>query len=627
MCGIAGIFGTEGLSDPKVTVQHMTDAMVHRGPDAGGVWQSGPLLLGHRRLGIIDLQRASDQPMLSPDGRYTIVFNGEIYNYRELRSALEGEGRVFSTASDTEVLLQACIHWGRAALPRLKGMFAFAFWDAGKQELLLVRDRMGIKPLYVYRDDRHILFASEIRALLASGLVPRRLNEQALVDHLRYQTVHAPDTLVRGVSMLPAGHLLVISDEEVEEQRWYSMVGSVSEAAQHMSLPDIHREVRDRLSRAVERRLVADVPFGAFLSGGIDSSAIVGLMSSMSDAPVHTFSVVFDEAEFSEEHFATLVSKRFNTSHSPIRLSPRHMLDMLPDALAAMDHPSADGPNTYVVSKVTKAAGITMALSGLGGDEVFAGYPVFTRTLALWQRRWITQFPKAMRSAAASIIGAARPSIASDKLGELLRLGTFSVDDTYPVSRLTMLDRELVRVLDRNTLPPDRVGDIMRGLIRDDGGYALPFLSQVSIGELSTYLQNVLLRDTDQMSMAHALEVRVPFLDHELIEFVLGVDDRHKFPHTPKRLLVDSLGDLLPREVVDRPKMGFTLPWEVWMRGELRSFCEERLTALGKRPMFRKGAIDGLWQRFLRSDPRMNWSRIWTLVVLEDWLHRHGIES
>jgi len=627
MCGIAGIFGTEGLLDPKAAMQRMTDALHHRGPDAGGIWQGGPVVLGHRRLSIIDRRTASDQPMHSADGRYSIVFNGEIYNYRELRATLESEGRVFRTASDTEVLLQACIHWGRAAFPRLKGMFAFAFWDAQEQELLLVRDRMGIKPLYIHRNDRHIMFASEVRALLASGAVPRKLNEAALVDHLRYQTVHAPDTLVQDVHMLPAGHLLAITDQEVREERWYSLVGSVSEEAQHMPLERIHREVHDRLSRAVERRLVADVPFGAFLSGGIDSSAIVALMSSMSEAPVHTFSVVFDEAQYSEEYFADLVAKRFNTRHTPIRLGPQHMLDMLPDALAAMDHPSADGPNTFVVSKVTKEAGISMALSGLGGDEVFAGYPVFPRTLALWQRRWITQFPKAMRSAAAAIVAMARPTIASDKLGELLRLGTFSVDDTYPVSRLTMLDRELVRLLDRSTLPRDRVGEIMKGFIRDDGGYALPFLSQVSVGELSTYLQNVLLRDTDQMSMAHALEVRVPFLDHELIEFVLGVDDRHKYPHTPKRLLVDSLGDLLPREVVDRPKMGFTLPWEVWMRGEIRSFCEARLAGLGKRPMFRRGAVEGLWQRFLRGDQRMNWSRIWTLVVLEDWLHRHGIEN
>lgn len=627
MCGIAGIFGVEGLPDPKATMARMTNALAHRGPDAGGVWHEGPLVLGHRRLSIIDLQAASDQPMHSADGRYAIVFNGEIYNYRELRGTLEAEGRSFRTGSDTEVLLQACIHWGRAALPKLQGMFAFAFWDSTTEELLLVRDRMGIKPLYVFRNDSHVVFASEIRALLASGLVPRRLNEQALVDHLRYQTVHAPDTLVQDVSMLPAGHLVSITDQELVQERWYSLVHNVSEAAQHMSLAEIHRGVHDRLSRAVQRRLVADVPFGAFLSGGIDSSAIVGLMSSMSDAPVHTFSVIFDEAQYSEEYFATLVSKRFNTRHTPIRLAPRDMLDMLPDALAAMDHPSADGPNTYVVSKVTKAAGISMALSGLGGDEVFAGYPVFPRTMALWQRRWLTQFPKAIRGVVAAIISGARPSIASDKLGELLRLGTFSVDDTYPISRLTMLDRELVRVLDRSTLPRDRVSAIMKGFIRDDGGYALPFLSQVSVGELSTYLQNVLLRDTDQMSMAHALEVRVPFLDHELIEFVLGVDDRHKYPHSPKQLLVASLGDLLPKEVVDRPKMGFTLPWEVWMRGELRIFCEERLAGLGNRSMFRKGAIDGLWMRFLKGDQRMNWSRIWTLVVLEDWLHRHGMEN
>lgn len=627
MCGLAGIFGTEGLADPKAIVQHMTDAMAHRGPDASGIWESGDLVLGHRRLSIIDPVSASDQPMHSSDGVHTLVFNGAIYNYLELRKELEGLGRVFRTASDTEVLLQACIQWGRGALPKLQGMFAFAFWDAGKKELLLVRDRLGIKPMYVYHNEGHVLFASELRALLASGLVPRKLNEAALVDHLRHHTVHAPETLVKDVEMLPAGHLLSITDEEYTQERWYSLVESASPAAKGMPLARIHTEVRDRLSKAVERRLVSDVPFGAFLSGGIDSSAIVGLMASMSEAPVHTFSVIFDEAEFSEEYYATLVSKRFNTQHTPIRLSPRHMLDMLPDALAAMDHPSADGPNTFVVSKVTKEAGISMALSGLGGDELFAGYPVFARTLALWQRRWIAQFPMPLRSAAAALIALLKPSIASDKLGELLRLGTFAVDDTYPVSRLAMLDRDLVRLLDRNSLPPDRVRQIMAAFIRQDEGFSLPLLSQVSVGELSTYLQNVLLRDTDQMSMAHALEVRAPFMDHELIEFVLGVDDRHKFPHSPKRLLVDPLGDLLPKEVVDRPKMGFTLPWALWMRNELRSFCEERLLSLGERPMFRNGAVQALWKRFLQGDPRSNWARIWTLVVLEDWLQRHRIES
>lgn len=624
MCGITGIHGLEGLSDPEALVRRMNAAIAHRGPDADGVERLGNNVLGHRRLSIIDLSPASNQPFRSADGRYTIVFNGEIYNYRELKQAMPDA--VWRTGGDTEVLLAAYTRWGSDCLHRLHGMFALAIHDSATDELFLARDRMGIKPLYWYRDDRHLLFASELRALLATGLVPRRLDHNALVDYLRYQTVHAPATIIEGVRMLEAGHWMRISDQEVSVQRWYDLVGSARREAEGLTTEQVRPLVRERLSRAVEKRLVSDVPFGAFLSGGIDSSAVVGLMAQVSTAPVHTFSVVFDEEEFSEERYARIVAKKFGTKHTAIRLQPAEMLRLLPDALAAMDHPSADGPNTYVVSKVTKEAGITMALSGLGGDEVFAGYPVFTRTLDLWEKRWITQFPAILRRAGAAAIGALRPSIASDKLGELLRLDAFSVDDTFPISRLIFTDRDLVELISRDRLPDKRVTGILRGLIRDDGGHALPFLSQVSLGELSTYLQNVLLRDTDQMSMAHALEVRVPFLDHDLVEFALGVNDRVKYPHSPKKLLVESLGDLLPPEVVNRPKMGFTLPWEQWMRNELRDFCESRITKLGARAEFRQNAVLALWNRFLAHDKRMNWSRVWNLVVLADWLERNGIE-
>ncbi|MBK9176725.1 MAG: asparagine synthase (glutamine-hydrolyzing) [Flavobacteriales bacterium] len=624
MCGIAGIHGLEGLSDPENIVRRMTEAMAHRGPDADGVRRCGNNVLGHRRLSIIDLSAESNQPFTSNDGRYTISYNGEIYNYRELRAELKDV--VWRTGSDTEVLLAAYERWGSECLDRLHGMFAFALHDALTDELFLARDRMGIKPLYWYRDDRHVLFASELRALLGTGLVPRRLDQEALIDHLRYQTVHAPGTMVQGVRMLEAGHWMRISDQEVAVVRWYDAVNSALVEAEGWPLERVHREVRERLGRAVEKRLVSDVPFGAFISGGIDSSAVVGLMAQASAAPVHTFSVVFDEEEFSEERYARMVAEKFRTEHTAIRLKPSEMLRMLPDALNAMDHPSADGPNTYVVSKVTKEAGITMALSGLGGDEVFAGYPVFTRTLSLWQKRWVTQFPRPLRNAAAAIIAALHASSTSVKMGELLRLGSFSVDDTFPVSRVSFTDREILRLVQLERLPTNQVGAIMHDLIRTRRGHRLPLLSQVSVGELSTYLQNVLLRDADQMSMAHALEVRVPFLDHELIEFVLGVGDRVKYPDTPKKLLVDALGDLLPAEVVHRPKMGFTMPWELWMRNELRSFCEERLTRLGSRPTFRNGAVAGLWQRFLAGDRRVNWSRLWSLIVLGDWLDRHGIE-
>ncbi|MEZ4756833.1 MAG: asparagine synthase (glutamine-hydrolyzing) [Flavobacteriales bacterium] len=625
MCGITGIFGLEGIPDARATVTAMNRALAHRGPDAEGFWSDEVVALGHRRLGIIDLGHASDQPFRSPDGRYTLVFNGEIYNYRELRAELPQWS--FRTASDTEVLLAALITWGDGALHRLKGMFAFALWDSAQQELLLVRDRMGIKPLYVARSGQHILFASELRAVLASGLLRPTLDRDALVDHLRYQTVHAPATIVREVRMLEAGHAMRISDQEVRSWQWYDLVGAVDRNVEHLPLAEVHREVRERLSRAVERRLVADVPFGAFLSGGIDSSAIVGLMAQATQAPVHTFSVVFNEPAFSEEPYAQLVAARFRTEHTPIRLQPHDMLDLLPDALAAMDHPSADGPNTYVVSKVTKAAGITMALSGLGGDELFAGYPVFARSIGLWNKRWLTQFPGWMRSLVAWGLSSTRPSIQSDKLGELLRLSHFTVDDTYPVSRITFSDREVAALMGATRLPENTVRRFMHTLVRSGRGHELPLLSQVSLGELGTYLQSVLLRDTDQMSMAHALEVRVPFLDHDLVEFVLGVSDQHKYPHRPKQLLVDSLGDLLPRAIVDRPKMGFTLPWEHWMRNELQSWCADRVKRAGHRPWFAPGAVERLWARFLAHDPRVNWSRLWSLIVLEDWLERHGLEG
>ncbi len=627
MCGIAGIYGLEGLPDPVSIAQRMTSALTHRGPDATGTQLCGNAVLGHVRLSIIDLSPGADQPFRSADGRYTLVYNGELYNFRELRSELESGASpwAFRTGSDTEVLLAAYQRWGADCLPRLQGMFAFAVHDALTGDLFLARDRMGIKPLYLYQNDRHILFASEVRALLASELVPRRLDTENLVDHLRYQTVHAPDTLLRGVRMLPAGYCIRISDQEVQERRWYDLVGSVDPSAVTHDREEVKKEVRQRLARAVEKRLVSDVPFGAFLSGGIDSSAVVALMAEASSSPVHTFSVVFDEADYSEEQYADLVARRFRTEHTPIRLRVAVMPSLLPDALAAMDHPSADGVNTYVVSKAVKEAGITMVLSGLGGDELFAGYPVFKRSLALWERRWVTQFPLVTRQLVASLARSIKPSIAGNKLAELLTLRSFSVDDTYPVSRLSMTDRELVGLLRQEELPSNRVAGILRDLIRKEGGYALPFLSQVSIGELSTYLQNVLLRDTDQMSMAHALEVRVPFLDHDLVEYVLGVSDTVKFPHSPKQLLVEAMGPWMA-EVAGRPKMGFTLPWELWMRGELNNFCSERLHRLSQRDLFKPGSVDRMWHRFQAKDPRVNWARLWSLVVLEDWMERNRID-
>ena len=625
MCGITGIVGLAGLDTPEVIVGHMTDAMAHRGPNAQGWWRGPDLVLGHRRLSIIDISPASDQPFHSTDGHYTIVFNGEIYNYRELRAQLPEH--TFRTGSDTEVLLAAYAKWGIACLERLQGMFAFALWDARSGELHLVRDRLGIKPIYLTQQSGHLLFASELRSLLASGLVPRKVDQAALADHLRYQTVHAPATLVKDVRMLMPGHRLRWKAGAVEEHVWWHPVRNTRTEAADLPRDVILREVRDRLGRAVEKRMVSDVPFGAFLSGGIDSSAVVGLMAQASTAPVHTFSVVFDEEKFSEERYARIIAAKFNTKHTSIRLQPDDMLRLLPDALDAMDHPSGDGPNTYVVSKVTKAAGITMALSGLGGDEVFAGYPVFARSLALRRRNWLTVLPRPVRGLAGDLFAVIRPGHASTKAAQLLRAASFALEETYPLSRVLFTDHELEALRPGQVVPPNAVRKQVAHMLHEEGGDRLPFLSQVSLAEMGTYMQNVLLRDTDQMSMAHALEVRVPFLDHDLVEFVLGVNDEQKFPHSPKQLLVESLGDLLPASIVNRPKMGFTLPWAEWMRSDLRSYCSSRLEALGRKELFDARAVDALWNRFLAGDKLVPWGRVWHLVVLSDWLDRHSIEA
>lgn len=630
MCGIAGIASAAtGTSDGEAlaaATRRMADALAHRGPDAHGLWQAPRVVLAHRRLSIIDPDPASNQPFHSADGRLVISYNGEIYNFKELREELGGYP--FRTKSDTEVLVAAWLKWGEQCMDKLEGMFAFAVWDVQQEALTLVRDRFGVKPLYYHQKDGELLFASELRALLASGRVPRKLDEAALLDHLRRGTVHAPATIIKDVRMLLPGHLLRWATKGLEEKRWWNLTDHVAEIAPFTSEDGIHQEVRDRFMQAVEKRMVSDVPFGAFLSGGIDSSAVVGAMARATRARIHTFTVTFDEAEFSEARFAKLIAGKFGTKHTEIRLRPEDMLKLLPQALADMDHPSADGPNTWVVSKVTKEAGISMALSGLGGDEVFAGYDVFKRTLTLLRKKGIMAVPRPVRALIGLAVKSQKPGAAGWKAHELMKLRSWNIAHTYPLARLTFSDAELRKLLvvRSGKIGEDVIAKDVHRLLKAADARGMPHLSQVSVAELGTYLADVLLRDADQMSMAHALEVRTPFLDHHLVSYVLGVPDDVKYPHTPKKLLTDSLGELLPREVTHRPKMGFVLPWDHWMRDQILSFCEARMLALGQRPQFHAQGVKQLWERFLNRDPAITWSRVWMLVVLEEWLHANGVE-
>lgn len=631
MCGINGLIGIADTNIAKQKVIAMNRRMQHRGPDDEGVFVQEKVALGHRRLSIIDLSAAGHQPMQSFDGRYQIVYNGELYNFKELKFELQRvvagsnqQAYIFQTNTDTEVIIAAYIRWGSDCVKRFNGMFAFAIWDTQNKELFIARDRLGIKPLYYFYTNGVFGFSSEIRSLLASDLLPKKIDENGLIDYLRYQTVHAPNTIVKGVKMLMPGHCIEMKNEALKIKKYWSLTDNISHESKGKSYKEVCKDVNVLLSKAVERRLIADVPFAAFLSGGIDSSVIVGLMSKVSSEKVKTFNVSFDESEFSEAKYAQLIAKKFNTDHHEIRLTPSDFMKELPNALKAMDHPSGDGPNTYVVSKATKNAGITMALSGLGGDELFAGYDVFKRSLALNKKAWLNTIPKFIRGVGGNALKKIKPSVASEKMAELLKQDKINFNSFYPITRQVLMDEQILSILKSNQVIKNSVAEIIE---ESHISKHQSQISQVSIAEISTYMQNVLLRDTDQMSMANALEVRVPFIDYTLVEYVLGIPDNYKSTISPKKLLVDAMGDLLPSEVVNRPKMGFTLPWKHWMKKELKSFCEEKMIALSKRSLFNEQEVRQMWLNFLSDYPATTWSRIWHLVVLENWLQENNIEN
>ncbi len=619
MCGINGIWNAGNPQDELGRIGQMNAALAHRGPDASGVWQDARVTLGHRRLSIIDTSPSGNQPMHSTDGRFHIVFNGELYNYRELRQQLHTAN--FVSQSDTEVVMAAWQHWGPDALERMQGMFAFALWDSLAGVLYLVRDRLGVKPLYYTFSGPALLFSSELRGLLAAGKTARRINRTAMVDFLKFATVHAPATIVEDIHMLMPGHMLVCGARGVEHRCYWDLLRAGRRDVAAMPPGEVKSGIRELLQQSVEMRMRADVPFGAFLSGGIDSSAITGLMAAVSDQPVRTFSVTFSEKEFDESPYAEIIARKFRTSHTRIHLTPDAFLEALPDALSAMDHPSGDGPNTYVVSKVTRASGIKMALSGIGGDELFCGYPVFRQIRELENKRWLRMMPSGVRALAGGALAALKPSVASEKIRTLLRQGDLDFLHTYPLKRRVLSDEQVRRLWREPLLPADAVQQVCAAC----AATWLPLMSKISAAEMTTYLPNVLLRDTDQMSMAHSLEVREPFLDHRLVEFVLGVGDNLKFPHTPKQLLTESLGDLLPHDIIQRPKMGFTLPWAHWMKHELKAWCEGRLLLLQRVEDLRHDEVMRMWNDFLRGDRRMTWSRIWPLVVLGHWIDRHDV--
>ncbi len=622
MCGINGIISKSLSSDLKHQfILKMNEHIAHRGPNANSVFIDEYISLGHTRLSIIDLSPESNQPFFSSDKRYVIVYNGELYNYKQLKLTLQqrviGSSALpyfFQTQSDTEVVLAAYIRWGAECLNYFSGMFAFAIYDTVTQKAFMARDRFGVKPLYYHYSDEGFIFSSEIRAILNSGFKRFTINKSVLPEYSQFQSVTYPNTIVKGIKQLEPGNYIEYDGKTPIITRYYK---PSIQANNDLSYEQTTKKISELLHHSVQQRLVADVPFGAFLSGGIDSSAIVGIMSNISSEPVNTFNVSFDESEFSESVYAKLIAKKYNTKHTEIKLKPTDFLETLPEALNKMDNPGGDGINTYIVSKATKEAGITMAMSGIGGDELFAGYDLFKNLYKLQNKSWLNAFPRFVRKGIGKGLILKEKSIKNLKLNDVLSLPTVNMVNAYHLNRALFATSQLKSIIKTELKHPDH-------LVKSVHPEYL--LSAITINEISTYLNNTLLKDTDQMSMAVALEVREPFLDSNLVDFVLNVPDKYKYPSTPKKLLTDSLKGILPDEIIHRKKMGFTLPWKFWLQNELKSFCESNLKELEKKELFQKGKILELWNDFLNNKKTVSWSRIWHFVVLNYWIETNKLE-
>ncbi|MBQ7651387.1 MAG: asparagine synthase (glutamine-hydrolyzing) [Victivallales bacterium] len=597
MCGICGIFQFYGADECSARIDRMLDAMAHRGPDGRGALQvSGNLFLGHVRLSIIAPTAEGAQPMRNPATGDVIVYNCEIYNYRELRAELAGKGCSFTTASDTEVLLKAYERWGHDCLEHLDGIYAFAIWDASRQRLFAARDRMGVKPFYYSRVKGHgnaLVFASEVRALLASGLVERRISREGIASVLSHGSVQEPFTVMEGVRSLAAGGWLEVGEsvEMHDAPKWRQASRSVG-------------EVRNELEDAVRRQTVADVPLGVFLSGGIDSAAIASL-ASKAVGELHTFTVAFEEKGLDERKRSRETAERCGAIHHELELDGGFIRKSIPTALDAYDQPSIDGINTWLVANGVHNTGMKVALSGLGGDELFAGYGGFYRPLRMMRlARIMGHVPRKLRELLSQHIG-----------NEALIKAILAHD--YPVHPY-FLTRQIMGHEQRSRLGFGDDGWMQETFapLQFDGADAL---NTVSFLELSSYMRSTLLRDADCMGMANSLEIRVPLIDTRLVDLLLSIPGSAKLDsRLPKPLLVRNSG--VPEEFAASPKRGFEIPLERILREQ----CLEEAEQLFRNPPdcgFDKGELARIWEAF--QSGRFAYQRLWCIFVTLRWIHNN----
>ena len=634
MCGIAGIVAVDRLDqDAPARAMRMRDIITHRGPDEGGLHCDAQAALAHRRLSIVDLS-AGQQPLSNEDGTVWVVFNGEIYNHAEVRKELEAHGHAYRTKSDTETIVHAYEQWGEECVHRFRGMFAFAIWDAPKRRLLLVRDRLGIKPLYWARTPGALLFGSEMKAILASGLVEPEANQAVLPEVLSTRYTSGQDTLFRGIHKLLPGHLLIFEGGDITTRQYWDVPArdAAGSALRPQGSSNPVERFKELLEESVRLHLMSDVPLGMFLSGGIDSSAIAALMARMIDRPLQTFSVAFKDRAFNELEYAREVAQAIGAVSHEIVLDDRDFFGALPKLVWHEDEPIAHPSSVplYFVSALARQHA-TVVLTGEGSDELLAGYGKYPRVA--WNWRAGTVYERMMPSAVRASIARGVIPILPSKLARYARRSFLAMDRT-PES-MFFDNFASIRLADQQQLlaPGLRGSATGAGAYGESLGYfnklneTSTLLDRLLYADIKTYLVELLMKQ-DQMSMAASIESRVPFLDHKLVEYAAGLPDQWKLNGwTTKRVLRESMKGLLPDSILNRPKMGFPVPFAQWTRGAWNGVARDVLLDRRSRE---RGLIDPRAVERLLSDHAggrtEGGDRIWSLLNLELW-HRTFIDQ
>jgi len=613
MCGIAGF----SWSDQEL-VTRMTQKLAHRGPDQHGIYTDDFVSLGHRRLSILDLSEHGRQPMSNPENSIWITYNGEIYNFKELRGILERKGYHFRSGTDTEVILYSYQEYGSACVQMLNGMFAFAIWDKNKQELFLARDRLGIKPLYYYLHNGKIIFASEIKAILEAEEVSREINLQALYNYVGYEFIPAPDTIFRLIHKLPPGHHLHYRNGQAEIAQYWNL--------QFVTEPEPKSYYEDKLvyflEDAVKQHLMSDVPLGVFLSGGLDSSALVAMMVRCGVAPIRTFSLGYKEVSFSELNYSQIISKKFNTEHRVLMIEPITP-ELLETAIWHLDEPMTDlsAIPFYLISRKARER-VTVCLSGEGGDEVLVGYDRFKASKA---HGYYSVIPEAIRRRLIAPLLNALPGQAQKKgavnmLKRFIQGGLLPREGGHirwqyfmgPEQDQKLFSKELLMKVDRTPFAP-----ISRHI---SGCNSSDRLDREIYIDLRFFLPDSPLMKVDKMSMAHGLEVRVPFLDYRFVEFCATIPSEYKLKgFTTKAILRSAMSEILPREILNRGKQGYGLPIKSWLRQRLRDYMIESVNASRViKEQFNLNYVNQLIQEHVEY--RADHSHVlWSLINLAVW--------